>query len=87
MSKAQANKNLSIRAANADDAELLWHWANDASVRERSFNQEPIVWEAHLEWLSRRLASPDTKFYLLSRGYTDYETLREGLDKVLKEIA
>lgn len=29
----------------------------------------------------------DTKFYLLARGYTDYETLRERLDKAMKEIA
>lgn len=28
----------------------------------------------------------DTKFYLLSRGYTDYETFRERIKTVLKEI-
>ncbi len=27
----------------------------------------------------------DSKFYLLSRGYTDYETLKERVDKVLEE--
>ncbi len=65
MMKEAQNDNLSVRLAEAGDAELLWHWANDKSVRERSFNQEPIPWESHLEWFSRRLASPDTKFYLL----------------------
>ncbi len=28
----------------------------------------------------------DSKFYLLARGYTDYETLKERVNKVLKEI-
>jgi putative protein-disulfide isomerase len=28
----------------------------------------------------------DTKFYLLSRGYTDYSTLKNSLDKVLSEM-
>jgi putative protein-disulfide isomerase len=27
----------------------------------------------------------DTKFYLLARGYTDYETLSERINNVLKE--
>lgn len=65
MSEAQNGRKISIRSADIEDAELLWRWANDAAVRERSFNREPILWDAHLEWFSRRLASPDTKFYLL----------------------
>lgn len=65
MNEAKDSKNLSIRPAKAEDAELLWDWANDASVRERSFNQKRITWDAHLEWFSRRLSSPDTKFYIL----------------------
>lgn len=29
----------------------------------------------------------DSKFFLLSRGYTDYETMKARIEKVLKEIA
>lgn len=29
----------------------------------------------------------DSKFYLLSRGFTDYETLKARIDKVLEELA
>jgi hypothetical protein len=29
----------------------------------------------------------DSKFFLLSRGYTDYETLKERIEKVLQETA
>jgi putative protein-disulfide isomerase len=28
----------------------------------------------------------DSKFYLLARGYTDYETLKERIDNVMAEI-
>lgn len=56
---------LSIRTATIDDAELLWEWANDRSVREQSFNSEPISWESHLKWLSDKMESPSTQFYLL----------------------
>lgn len=33
------------------------------------------------------LQSSDTKFYLLARGYTPYDTLKERLDNVLAEIS
>jgi putative protein-disulfide isomerase len=27
----------------------------------------------------------DSKFYLLGRGYTDYDTLKERIEKVMRE--
>jgi putative protein-disulfide isomerase len=33
------------------------------------------------------LQANDSKFYLLSRGYTDYETLKTRIENVLKELA
>lgn len=65
MNEAKLDKKLSIRPAQPEDAELLWQWANDASVRERSFNQKTIEWKDHLKWFSLRLSLPDTKFYIL----------------------
>jgi putative protein-disulfide isomerase len=32
------------------------------------------------------LQADELKFYLLSRGYTDYETLKARIDNVLAEI-
>jgi putative protein-disulfide isomerase len=29
----------------------------------------------------------DSKFYLLTNGYTDYETLKARIEKVLAEVA
>jgi len=81
--------NLSIRPAMADDAELLWHWANDASVRERSFNPELIAWESHLDWFSQRLISPDTRFYLLLKNGEPIGQIRYDRDisKTAAEIS
>jgi len=79
--KETLNGNLSIRPAKADDAALLWNWANDSSVRERSFNQEPIAWQPHLEWFSRHLASPDTKFYLLLENNEPVGQIRYDRDE------
>jgi RimJ/RimL family protein N-acetyltransferase len=82
MSEAENQSNtLSIRPAEESDAELLWHWANDASVRARSFNPEPISWESHLGWFRRRLASPETKFYLLLENNIPVGQIRYDLDE------
>jgi UDP-2,4-diacetamido-2,4,6-trideoxy-beta-L-altropyranose hydrolase len=75
--------NLTIRPATMDDSARLWRWANDASVREVSFSPEPIAWESHLEWFSRRMDSPNTQFYLLLEndepvGQIRYDRGRDG---------
>ena len=33
------------------------------------------------------LRATDTRFYLLARGYTDYDTLRQRIETVLKEVS
>lgn len=58
-------ENLSIRPATIDDAELLWNWANDSSVREVSINPNPIPWDSHIKWFAERLNSSTTRFYIL----------------------
>ena len=59
---------LRIRAATAADAEVLWRWANDTVVRGNSLSPKAIPWLVHLDWLTRKLASPDTRIYLLEDG-------------------
>jgi len=56
---------LTVRIATFDDARLLWEWSNDRTVRDRSFNPEPISWQSHIEWFKKRLDSPETIFYIL----------------------
>jgi UDP-2,4-diacetamido-2,4,6-trideoxy-beta-L-altropyranose hydrolase len=55
---------LRLRPATAEDARLLWEWVNEPSVRQVSFNPDPIPWEGHLDWLARRLADPDSRIYI-----------------------
>lgn len=80
---SQQNKkgNLSVREATMDDAKLLWEWANDSAVREQSFNPEPIGWESHINWLSARMDSPETRFYLLLEDEKPAGQIRYDLDR------
>lgn len=56
---------LSLREADIKDAELLFNWANEIDVRKNSINQEPIVWENHLKWFTKKLNDSETKILIL----------------------
>lgn len=72
---------LSIRPATIDDAKLLWEWANDLSVRQQSFNTEPIDWGSHMRWFSGRIASTATRFYLLLNNGQPVGQIRYDCDE------
>lgn len=89
MQKTQDNHqtgNLSIRRATLDDAELLWKWANERSVRQHSFNPEPISWDSHLEWFAQRVNSPETRFYILLENGSPVGQIRYDRDHSEAEI-
>lgn len=56
-----------LRAACAEDARLLWEWANDPDVRSASFSSAPIVWESHVAWFEERL-SRDASVILIAEN-------------------
>ena len=60
-----AADHLQVRHACFQDAELLWQWANDPTVRASSFHPEPIPLDEHIEWYKEKLTSPDTRILIL----------------------
>ncbi|TML88762.1 MAG: GNAT family N-acetyltransferase [Actinobacteria bacterium] len=58
---------LALRAAVADDARLLWEWANDPTVRAAAFSQDPIPWTSHQAWMRERLRDPACRIYIAER--------------------
>ncbi len=57
---------LSLREAVIKDAELLFNWANEINVRTNSINQEPVIWENHLKWFTKKLNDSETKILILT---------------------
>lgn len=55
---------MKLRHATVDDARLLFNWRNEPLARAMSVNTEPVTWEAHLQWLSARLARPVPGLYI-----------------------
>jgi len=45
---------LHLVEAASKDAELIYNWANDPEVRNNAVNNEPIIYENHLEWFNKK---------------------------------
>ncbi len=39
---------------------MLWEWANEAAVRQVSFDSSPISWEEHSRWFAQKLGDPSS---------------------------
>jgi RimJ/RimL family protein N-acetyltransferase len=44
---------------------MIWEWANDPTVRARSFTTDPIPWDEHVGWYAGKLADPNCVFYVV----------------------
>ncbi len=61
---SQMNGRLFLRPVQEADCETVWRWSNDPKVRERSYNEDPIPWEEHKEWFSRKLSDPSSTLFV-----------------------
>ncbi len=59
-----------LRDATMQDAELLFAWANESSVREQSFCTDRIGFYAHMEWMAHMLAQKNARQYIFMCGST-----------------
>lgn len=55
----------SIRSVREDDCQLLFTWANDKDVRSNSIAQASIEWEDHIAWFKNKIASVDSKLFIM----------------------
>ena len=46
------------------DCRLVWHWANDPSVRAVSFSKDDIPYDTHIRWFKNKLNDPNCVFYI-----------------------
>ncbi len=63
-----ATENLTLRAANSNDALTYFSWVNDPTVRASAIHSETIDMAMHLKWFDRRLLDADSHLYILEAG-------------------
>ena len=72
--------SLHLRPATADDCRRFWEWANDPAVRANSFTSEPIPWEPHVAWFTRKLADANTRLWIAEQADAPLGQVRFDLD-------
>jgi RimJ/RimL family protein N-acetyltransferase len=88
----EATAGLSLRLAALADATRLWHWRNDGHTRAMSRHPDVIPWEAHVAWLSKRLADGDAMLLIGLQacqpiGVVRFERRADGAAEVSITIA
>lgn len=54
-----------LEAVKFEHASIIYEWANDAVTRANSFNTEKIKYNTHLSFMTEKINSADTLWYLL----------------------
>jgi putative protein-disulfide isomerase len=68
--------------------EVFYQKLHTEEYREKAYYEFALVKQLQVKGFPCVLLQvTDSKFYLLTNGYTDYETLKARIDKVLAEIA
>lgn len=57
-------KHCSIRKANEQDTDIVFQWANDPMAREMSFSNQPIPYDTHLEWFTKKINNTASSYYI-----------------------
>ena len=57
--------NITLRAATQNDCRSLWHWRNDQTTREASFDTAPIPYKDHKDWFFRKFNAPDMCIFII----------------------
>ncbi len=64
-----------LRKVTADDAPLLYRWANDPQTRRNSLSSDPIEFDDHLEWLHSMMEDPLTPSFIAHTQWDDLGTV------------
>lgn len=63
--KACERNGFYFRNAIESDSEIVYKLSNDSTVRQNSINIQPIGWEEHQHWFSKKVDQNDYRFYLV----------------------
>ena len=72
----QVQQDVSFIAATDEYLQTTFEWASDATVRAYSFNQNPISFEEHQNWLLKKIKQPDCMYLLGKWGNEIVGSLR-----------
>jgi len=80
-------KNLILRPAAIQDADLLLAWRNDEQTREASHSRHEVMKEEHLSWLTDTLNNSNKKLFIAEECGVPVGTVRSDYSNGVYELS
>jgi UDP-2,4-diacetamido-2,4,6-trideoxy-beta-L-altropyranose hydrolase len=81
------SSNISLRPANMNDINQIFHWRNDERVRKWSLSSSMIDWEAHHTWFTNSLTNPERTLLVAMEAYQSLGVVRFDKEQDTVEIS
>lgn len=81
-----SENELFIRNGTLSDAELLFEWVNEPSVRKNAFHMDSISYEEHIAWYKEILNNPNSAQYILMSNEKPIGQVRLSIKGIEAEI-
>ena len=77
---------LHLREAAKEDMDTVFYWASEETVRKNAFHTEPIPYENHVAWYTKRLADEDCYIFLLETEVESIGQIRFDIEDGIATI-
>lgn len=66
--------------ADMEYIDIIYRWANDETTRQNAFNTNPIPYEDHIKWYTKKLEEENTFFYVCKQDDKNIGQLRVEIE-------
>lgn len=81
------SSNISLRPANMNDINQIFHWRNDEQIRKWSLNSSIIDWETHHAWFTKSLDNPERALLIAMEASESLGVVRFDREQDIAEIS
>ena len=67
---------LNYRKAISKDVDVYYKWANESTVRDQSYNSQPIDFKSHIKWFNEKINNPNCSMFFF------YDDNKEAVGQV-----
>ena len=78
-------QHLRLRKAQLSDLDLYFRWVNDPDERQNAISTEPIKYEEHCAWFTKKVTSRDACLWVLEQDDVPVGQIRFDIDRDQKE--
>lgn len=76
-----AQEQIKVRKASLEDMKLIYDWSNDPLVRSSSYTSEPIPFETHKAWFTKKITEQASLMHIIEYNGTPAGLVRYTINE------